>query len=1343
MEQLNTIADPTDLPLQVYREPRREPPTLADQLGLPPWDPGQKWLYEHRRNIDTPPYVALDTKGTLRLREGLEVLYPGLAPMIEKGKEAGLSDETISWAITHKVNQALEAGISGDAIEDTLYGDPLNLGMVRGAKEYMARVLLPQRLMDYTSWGTKERQYETTIEKVRDEAERGKIDSYYVNQKETLVNEMAAVTSRFFGAITLGIGPAIAKRLAGEEMPQPTTTAGAIAGAGADLGGFLLGPYKAASWVWGSRAAATATGLRGAAEIMAHGGATLATASMLSDIVPALEESPTLSNAAWRVAQSTTTGGIAGSLFPLAGAVENKALRVAVGLAVADKLKAGANEWFTVDDVAKGIADGSMDKGELAERTFGYLLDLYFVAKVPSMRKQLELRGRNAMVEEVLKTNPAEAEQFIVAMGKAGLVPGVKPQDLQGLSAYDVQRQFGGPEGFRRAFQSLSPKQVEAAAEAIKTAKAVPAGEMLPPQTGALQSKLQPLADAMLVEQSFNRSNAILAALAKGDLKAVQREIARLGWDASANVKRALLDAGGDQGKEAVIRKDLIFGAPEQAWYLYSRAAKDIYGGLGKEDHILLDKLIQARRNVAIGKYKPDFVFTDGLTAKQHQSYLDMRMGLTPERFADLTARADKYFQVMQESLTALKTEGLLTQEQYEGLVSKGDYERRNIIDYMDPEQSYRIGGKKVTVRDSGIQTLSDTGSTKVAETNSMLLMQEVIARTQARIMRNRANRALYDLAVSQPENGVVTPSKGEVPNGFEKITAMVDGKLKEMRMPTDLAAEWVTSDPMVTQQWKSIVGWAFGGNILKPMATGYNPFFAMTNMTRDIVHAWTVTTEKGWSSHLPIAAGQMTRDYLAVMPDVFARRGRYADYVMEGGGMGFLSHQGRMRQGAAPETVWGALERLAGWAGETSELWTRLALRERAIRNGQQPYQATWTARNYLDFNQGGSFTKSMDAAIPYLNAGVQGTRGIFRAAADDPVRTGWKFTQLGLLATGLYLYNREDPEFYNGVSARDKATGLNFRAPLPPFVDTDGTKKYYYVHIPLDQGQQVVSRLMEAITQKVLGDPVDIGSVMAATEDFSSISIAQVTPPALDAMVNLMGNYDFWMMDKVWRGPDVKPWREFGPRTSPAAVAVGKATNLSPERLQQAAKAFATHDNPFAEIAGWGLNQIFDKLPEQERQIAHDEALRQLPGIKRFLRVTDSFNEYRKANEEIGQEIATERYTRSMQLDSIADRVVNGQATQAEAMQYIAQQPVDDRQRLIQRLRRNIAWATVPDRRWWVDLSESPAEAAAAKYWYRWNNSTATEQALMEQTLFGLHDPKVATEKFMFKLSQLKGEK
>jgi hypothetical protein len=594
-------------------------------------------------------------------------------------------------------------------------------------------------------------------------------------------------------------------------------------------------------------------------------------------------------------------------------------------------------------------------------------------------------------------------------------------------------------------------KEVKAAISRIrertKTKKRVKLEEL----KGELQKT-----DKGKVEWMYLESERLLAEKRKPSFKRAFRGAKRALIDTSGNVKRDLIKDLGPLGKEAAIHHDLIAGASAKAERAFAEAEKKIYSKLSKADEDLLNRAIQSRRTAAISEYRKvdeDAVkaleaqerilaerierwggkarekaerelekiikekekllakgirHPHGLTGKQHEEFLK-------DIPKEIDERAGLYFKEMEKVLDLSKAEGLLDEESYQNLKSKGVYSPRRFIQHIDPERTYVISGKTITIPDSGIKAL-DAGSQQVMETNSRLLLSSVISRTQARIFRNRANKAAYDLAKEIPDNGIFklakvykTTKEGkpiyqEAPAGHTKIKAMIDGKTKEMIMPDEYAKEWLTRDPLINEQMANIIGWISGSKLLKPMATGLNPGFALTNFPRDIGHVFIVTSE--YSSFFPKFLSQMGKDLEATKADAFLRKGRLIDYIDEGGMMTFLTHQGKPFKDANEKIM--MAQKVMGYTGETSELWTRLALRERALRQGKSPHEATWIARNYLDFSQGGNVMKALDTGLPYLNAGVQGTRGIFRALADRPYQTLWKFAQLAALASGLYVANR-----------------------------------------------------------------------------------------------------------------------------------------------------------------------------------------------------------------------------------------------------------------------------------------------------------------------------------------------
>ncbi len=1528
--ETGTPADPSEPPVLAPTAVLKEP----DVLGLPPLSPARQWLFDHKDTaLNMQPYVD----GMVFHVGDLEQMYPAVAPKIIQSRKAGYSDTQIMSNIADRVERSLNAGYTDAMIEQNLF---------RGYKEYG----FWDRPIGSFFYGRPK----NVLEKAWDYL--GTTPDY---RTDPIKHELRAVVERGLSSFTLGLSDA-----AQWEAAYPETLPGTLAGSVASLIGFISGPLKLSKYIIGGRLAPTATGLRGVAQIMTEGGATLGLAGGLSRIVPALQESESLTEAGLDILENTATLGLIGALYPLAGVIPTKPLRLAVGLAALDLIR-GKGE-FTIDDVVKGVADGTIDRDELAERSFGYLLNLYFLNKVKPMRQQLAGLEKNAMIRKMLECNPDETESVIIQLRKANLIPRDPERFLTGLRKWDKVTAFGSEKNFNKTYKLLMseqanlakkiqadiegkatvriPKSLNALAQAARqfrkpsnfanTIKAkaklsetekVALDKILPTrvrvekpaaiekfaiqqlqktrslkgitdrealdiirakgmdaqekavkqilhnrgidvkkidveqyeirgrtfgdekfrptikgkkpshqeainfavneamtdvtdvmdvqvpyfqakptiakpkvkkpdfQTEQLnrfwqavqqrdylekqsqiqhKSQAEKILDAAATEKMYNQSDIELQRLNQGGIRKVYQGVARAVWDTSANIKKDLLKKGGALGKEAIIRHDLIRGAGPKSARILQTAGDKIYTGLNKSEQTILNRIIQSRRTIAIEKYRADIKHPAGLGLKEHQAYLD---SVPKDLFMMLNKRADLYFGEMKSQLSQLHKAGIISKESYSGLLQKGDYSPRHFIQYIDPERTYTFAGKKITVRDSGIQAL-DEGSYKTLENDSRGLLAQVVTRTQARIFRNEANRALYELARQIPDNSVVQLSKvikmtkkGEPvyqkpPAGFEEISVMVDGQVRPMLMPSGTASEWVTMDPAVSSQFANIAGWLSGAKILRPMATGINPEFAITNLPRDIAHAWITTHE--YSPHIPIAAAQMIRtygktapeaagfhpirgakalltgkDYKTVWQDTFNRNGAWFDYINEGGGMSFLTHQGGGGTYRAKAGRLSTLRDVLGYLGETSEIWTRLALRNQALRNGKPPHEATWIARNYIDFSQGGSVAKGADTGVPYLNAGIQGTRGIFRAAQEKPATFVYKMAEIGTLATGLYLANKNsNPECWDSVSDHDKANYFIITTPLT-YQDEENNTRHLYFRVAKDQGQKLTCTLFENLMAKYLGEDIDVDQITKAAQEFITITPNGVIPPALDAMLGYLTNVDFWRNEDIWKRGDIEPAQEYTQFTHPAFAKVGELTGLSPERTRYALQQYFTYGNIYTSAVGGGLRLIMDKLPEDVREQTTEDMLRQAPFLRRVLRATDPFTQYAKDVKDARLDDATRKYVQTRTLDSLSEVYYTDKADDTEIRQFIAEQPWQDRQRLVERHKSYGRLTGIPDKRWWLNLIGLPPEPRATVFWTRWQQADEAERTRLDEYMRQV--PTIISERFMIKLSQLKQQK
>lgn len=867
--------------------------------------------------------------------------------------------------------------------------------------------------------------------------------------------------------------------------------------------------------------------------------------------------------------------------------------------------------------------------------------------------------------------------------------------------------------------------------------------------------------------------------LTKFQAKRLLRTLKRGLVDVSGNIKPELMKYG-QQGKAAVINHDLIAGSNSWAEVLHQEATEKIYGKgewnreISSDEYKILNYLIQSRRTVAIDSYKEGVKHPRRLTGEHHEDFLDYENFREAYRrntgkeisegvFNELKERAQKYFDVMNEQLTQLFQNGLINEPSYEALLQIGVYEPRRFIQHIDPEDSYTFGGgRTISVRNSGIKKLR-TGSFEVMENDSSKLLYQVIARTQGRIARNKANLSLWDLATNVPDNGLVrkariygvteagAPRFEKPPAGYEAIDLMVEGKKRRIFMPNEWAKEWVMRDPSIDDQVANVIGWISGAKILRPMATGmFAPEFAITNLARDAAHLWLVTD--AFSRWLPVAGLQYGKALKAVWKDALYRQGLWREYMKEGGGVSFLSTQGKIGTSTSGKFLEG-LDYYGTYLGNFSEVLNRLAIMQQEIWNGKSPREAAWVARNYIDFYQGGRWIKMADAGIPYLSAGIQGTRGIFRSMQNDPKSFTIKLGQLFALAIGLYLANRFiNPECEQAISDSDKVRYWNITTPLK-FTDKEGNTRHLYFVIAKDQGQRFFAQIAEQMTKAMTGDSVDPDMIEMAFRDFWPVMAPQdLLPPTVDALLGYSTNKDFWLNKDIWNSKyytvgKIEPREEYYRYTHPALVKIGQALNLSPVRLGYALEQLFTYGNVFTSLVGGGLRQMFNEMPGNEEDRVAAEIITQMPGIRRMARLTRPVPDVvMKEQKEALRNEYTKRIRQNREVKDWAEQYFSmkkeGRDADAEsplqnATTFIEKQPKADQERLKKLFKEYPKYDDLPDRGWWLSLREMPPEAKAYVWFSRYRRASDSKKEELDRIRKKM--PGMTSDRFMAELRKL----
>jgi hypothetical protein len=553
-------------------------------------------------------------------------------------------------------------------------------------------------------------------------------------------------------------------------------------------------------------------------------------------------------------------------------------------------------------------------------------------------------------------------------------------------------------------------------------------------------------------------------------------------------------------------------------------------------------------------------------------------------------------------------------------------------------------------------------------------------------------------------------------------------------------------------------------------MATGmFNPEFAITNLARDAAHLWLVTD--AFSKHLPIFAKEYSKAIRAVYKDALGKKGIYDLYIKYGGGMNFLTQQAQL--GTDPTSSWtkykairGArtLQKIGAYTGETSEIINRLALMQQYLwrlgidkhKEGSPVYErimkeAVWQARNYIDFYQGGSWAKAIDVAVPYLNAGIQGTRGIGRAFYERPGESAWKVGWLMTLAMGLYLANRFiNPEALDNVSDSDKVRYWIITLP-GNFTDSKGNTRYRYIGIAKDQGQRFFAQIAEQSMRAIMGEDVVWQQLKDGAADAFPIIPTQTLPPLWDALYGYRNNKDFWLQKDIWKSKyypvgKIEPRSEYTRYSHPALVKSMDPFNLSPDRMAHALQQFFTYGNIFTTLVGGGLRLLMKPLPGNEGEKVMGEIVGGVPGIRKVMRTTRPFTDIeRRETEDALRQLYDRKFNQNRKVRDLSEEYyAQKKQDMPEADQtlklldeYIKAQPEGEQNRLVKLHEDYPLYDDIPDRGWWLSLREMPPEAKAYVFFSKWIRSPEAKKKQLDNMRGEM--PGMMSDRFMKELRKL----
>ena len=265
------------------------------------------------------------------------------------------------------------------------------------------------------------------------------------------------------------------------------------------------------------------------------------------------------------------------------------------------------------------------------------------------------------------------------------------------------------------------------------------------------------------------------------------------------------------------------------------------------------------------------------------------------------------------------------------------------------------------------------------------------------------------------------------------------------------------------------------------------------------------------------------------------------------------------------------------------------------------------------------------LDAGIPYLNAAIQGTRGMMRYAKENPYKFIWKMGELGVASALLYEWNTQGvggSQCYDSIPAAEKAKFFIFCLPMPPKIDNNGDERYPYVRLAKDQGQQIWTPLFDALAASFnKARKFDYDQIWEAFLGGLPVSDSSFAPP-IETMRQAFLNHSTFFRDDIWKGGDVEKFEEYHSGTNPAAVIAGQATTyidddtgerkslpgvgLSPVRTEAAVGALVAQSNPASQIFGLLMRKVLPKAPNQKEMSNEDFYNKYFFGLNRVVRFT-----------------------------------------------------------------------------------------------------------------------------------------
>ena len=834
--------------------------------------------------------------------------------------------------------------------------------------------------------------------------------------------------------------------------------------------------------------------------------------------------------------------------------------------------------------------------------------------------------------------------------------------------------------------------------------------------------------------------------------------------------------------------------------YILARRFKDIYGyRTGKEYRHQPgygpDQTTGTTTVIEMVKDMPEGVWSTLLNIPEVKTVLGKA---TPKDMADAVRSGEAFFEWHRKIVDDLVEAGMKTEVEGE-LLKAHDYRKFKTISIeklYDFDYNIQLKGETIRSTNSGVDSLGH-GSTKILDPDARLSAHEMAVRAYGSIANQAAKLEWLRLAEQYPDNQIVSTKQV---GGWSPMPYFDKGVRKNIYFNPTAAKYLITRSHDVSNRLSTVLRTLTLSPLTRSLAVGTSPIWStFIGLPMDIMHSlWSAKvweadanktrlslaypfyeTTKGdykrvYSPYNPLSPLQLGVDMAKTFTDVYTRGPLFTNMAKHGLAMPFLSmRENRYVKGAKPPGEWAKLLDILSYHGVSMETWLRASVanrvienrarqlgmtKEEALKNDDVMYEAVHSARDRMDYNQGGWITKALDQnGMIFLNAAMLGTRTFWRSAVENPLDFAVRSAQLVALASGITAMAWSH---YGNVMQDVPTEGneKNIVFPLFPdwlsFEDSNGDTRYFYAKLRMDPGPAFMYKMADNLTRTYLFDKKIIEqepNYHKVTDSLKQLGPTQLSmPPSIQAGYDYATNYSWWQGRQMYTDlggralswPKSRVEGQDDNQVAQMAKDVGGVTGLSPKRLQGAIGNVIPSNNEFVYMFGRVYEEAFSDVPKELRVKPWLQTLAEIPGFNRVIGITSPGYSRKQIVDPINDEVEFKNVVINSKFDTLAENYLyHGVGDEATVKEYMREQNRDTHERLRNEYDFMKKIRNLEHRNFWLGLKRKSTEVKARAYVQMLDTASSEEYSqLMSEKRIVQQAGGVFSDNFNYAVSRIR---